>query len=96
LANKRYYADNNKYISKNDKLVQLSSLVSAKIKSDLRDLIIDRDHVAHGRPPYLLGRRQTIERYLEVGLEIVQAYLGQIKKDEWPNLSKLTLASSRR
>lgn len=98
LANKRHFADKKRYISSNDKLQRVSSLVDAENKDRIRAIVIDRDHVAHGRAPYLVGRspENSIEKYLEAGRSVVNKYLNQLGPGDWPQLSNLDLASTRR
>jgi len=44
---------------------------------------------AHGRDPYLLGRKpeNAIERYLEAGMTLVNNYLKRLASGDWSKLS---------
>jgi hypothetical protein len=97
LGNKREFADNGKFISKKDHLHKVSKLINSENRHIIHDLLIDRDHVAHGRPPYILGHKAgaTLERYLEGGMSVINNYIRGLGPGEWHELSKLQLVSSR-
>jgi hypothetical protein len=99
LANKRHKLDFDKFESKARKLREKSRLIDSKATSQIIEkLFIDRDHVAHGRPPYILGRNDgvSIESYLEAINGVVNLYLNYIRPEEWSILSSLRLDSTRR
>ncbi|WP_149471427.1 hypothetical protein [Roseomonas genomospecies 6] len=98
LESKRQILDKGRAHSSNKKLLEHSILASGKIKDILRKLIIDRDHVSHGRKPYIIGSTQEISMsdYLEAILEVVNRYIKLLKPGEYEEMLKQDLHSTRK
>lgn len=98
LASKRLLADTGKTESKNEKLLEKSRLAQGKAVDTIKKLLIDRDHVAHGRPPYIVGHKLeiTLETYLDAVRELVNRYLQFLQPGEWPQMAAMRLESTRR
>lgn len=95
LANKRLIAEGKKPESSIGKILRRSSLVGNKAVETIRRLSIDRDHIAHGRPPYVLGSKgMTIEIYLDAIREVVNQYLHSTEPGKWPEMAALRLPST--
>lgn len=71
-----------------EKLIKTSPIVDQSTKEILRKLAIDRDHVAHGRGPYILASdaNDSIEGYLNAGRNVLSAYLEYIPTGSWPHI----------
>jgi hypothetical protein len=52
-----------------DKIVRMTPLGRRKHQRNLKKLIVDRGHVAHGRAPHIVGKnpKVTMETYLAAG-----------------------------
>jgi len=98
LASKRLLADTGKTESKNEKLLEKSRLIEGRMADAIKKLLIDRDHVAHGRPPYIVGHKPdvTLETYLDAVRELVNKYLQLLQPGEWPQMAAMRLESTRR
>ncbi|WP_379989938.1 hypothetical protein [Dongia soli] len=98
LANKRQMIAGEKAESKNKNLLKKTDLVDGRIANIIAKLIIDRDHVSHGRPPYILGSSDeiSIETYLDAMRVVVNKYLSLVQPGEWPKLAAMRLESTRR
>jgi hypothetical protein len=79
-----------------DKIVRMTPLIDETTRVTLKNLIIDRGHVAHGRAPHVVGKnpKYTIETYIEAGKMVLQKYLATIPHGEWPKLMTMTLNRS--
>lgn len=97
LANKRYFLENNRWQSSNKKLLSKNPLLSAETRDIVGHLIIDRDHVSHGRPPYILGQnKRNLEDYLTAILDVVNRYIDQVRGEDNHRLAATKVDSSRR
>ncbi len=97
LASKRLLADTGKTESKNKKSLDRTTLAQGKTAEIIGKLIIDRDHVSHGRPPHILRQNpDMMKEYLEAICSVVNRYLQALKPGEWPQMTGLTLSSTRK
>lgn len=98
LASKRLLADTGRTESKNKNLLEKSQLATGRTSEVIKKLILDRDHVAHGRPPFILGHNSdiTMETYLDAIRQVVNRYLELVQPGEWPQLASMRLESTRR
>jgi len=80
-----------------EKLIKTTPLVDNATKDDLTKLAIDRDHVAHGRPPYILTHNTayTLERYIRAALKVLRAYLTSIPGGRWPDIMTMKVGRKR-
>jgi hypothetical protein len=74
-----------------DKLVKSTDLVGDEERRILKNMFIDRGHVAHGRDFHILGLRNglIIEDYVEATRSLFSNYLNKLKPGEWPDASQL-------
>lgn len=81
-----------------DKMIRTTKLVDDRTKQELKTLMIDRGHVAHGRAPYMMGRdpQYTIERYILAARKLLLAYLADIPADLWPKFMNMKLDGNAR
>lgn len=93
LGSKRRLLLGLKVFKRERDLIQKTDLVDEPTRRILKKLFIDRDHIAHGREAYLVGRKgqPTIEDYVEAVRELRSNYLGKLKSGEWPSASQLSL-----
>jgi hypothetical protein len=79
-----------------DKIVRKTPLLDDKIKETLAKLIIDRGHVAHGRPPHILATNPsyTLETYVSAGKMVLEKYLAGIPDGAWPHLMMMSINRS--
>lgn len=98
LATKRLMVDTGKAETSIKKLLNKTVLATGQTALSIDRLIIDRNHVAHGRPPYILGNNPdvTLEIYLEAVRNVVSQYLSLVQPGEWPELAAIKLKSTRR
>jgi hypothetical protein len=75
-------------VEKIDKLIRLTPLADGKTKEELKYLLVDRNHVAHGRAPHILAsdKGYTLERYIAAVDRLIGAYLQSIPSDAWPDI----------
>jgi hypothetical protein len=80
-------------VEKLDKMIRTTTLVDDATKDDLKKLMIDRGHVAHGRVPYIMGRdpQYTIERYVLAARKVLLAYLANIPQGLWQEFMNMKL-----
>jgi hypothetical protein len=80
-----------------DKMIRTSNLVPASVRETLLKLAIDRGHVAHGKPPYIVGKHKefSLERYLQATRELLDAYLHSIEPGTWPTVMSKPPVRSR-
>ena len=58
---------------------------------------MDRGHIAHGRAPYIIKHSSggvTIESYLDVMREVVNAYLSSMRPDEPARLASTSIGQA--
>lgn len=81
LANKHRMVIENKSDIKLDKLIRQTLLLDDKSREVIKNLMIDRGHVAHGRDPHCLGRKDgaTMQNYIEHTRDMVNAYLQALR-----------------
>lgn len=93
LGSKRRLLLGLKVFKRERDLIRKTDLVDEPTRRILKKLFIDRDHVAHGRETYLVGRKgePRIEDYVEAVREVLSRYLGLLKPGEWPPASQLQL-----
>lgn len=80
LANKVRLAEGRtKPLHEIRQLLRETSLVSGPARSIVSKLFYDRDHVAHGRKPYIIGNSAdiSIESYLDAILDVLRAYIAR-------------------
>lgn len=98
LSKARYTATPNASNLKLEKLIKKSTIIDNSTKETLRQLAIDRDHVAHGRRPHILASNPsvTIEGYLNAGRDVLSAYIGSIPAGAWPDIMVMDPIRHRR
>lgn len=97
LESKRRLADKGRTDSKNKNLLKGSRLAQGKTAAVIAKLIIDRDHAAHGREPYIVGKDpEMMSAYLDAIRNVVNTYIEFLQPGEWPALAKLRLDSTRK
>lgn len=81
LANKHRMVIEGKSDIKLDKLIRETQLLDNKSREVIKNLMIDRGHVAHGRDPYCLGNKDgaTMQNYIECTRDMVNAYLQALR-----------------
>ena len=84
--------------SKLEKLLRTTTLVDEKTRDVLGKLVIDRNHVAHGREPYVIARdpKYSLEGYVHAVRSLVGSYLKAMPLGDWPQIMDLRLQSRRR
>lgn len=94
LANKRMYADGMKMRTKNKDLLKETTLAEGETRTILRKLIIDRDHVAHGRLPYIVNKTPSImTHYFEAMKTVLNKYLSSLEEGEFHELASINLGA---
>jgi len=97
LANKRLFADGSTMQTDNVKLLRKSRLADDDAKNILRKLIIDRDHVAHGREPYILSKEPSMmTQYFEAMGVVINNYVTSIKGKEFNELATVKLGEKHK
>jgi hypothetical protein len=92
LANKRIYADGKKMETDNDKLLKKTSLADEGTKNVLRKLLIDRDHVAHGRDPYIVGKDPAVMiQYFDAIRAVINKYFASLGVGEFHELAAIKM-----
>ena len=83
--------------SKLEKAIRTTKLVGKPIREKLKHLRIDRNDVAHGREPHLIGqgKENTIEIYIQAVRHLVSAYLKAMPLGEWPKIMDLRLENPK-
>jgi len=98
LESKRQLAEKGRSKSKNKQLLQTSILAQGRTLEMLKKLIVDRDHVAHGRRPYVIGKNSdvSLSDYLAAVLSVVNRYIELLRPGEYEELSMHDLHSTRK
>lgn len=97
LANKRLFADGGTMQTDNVRLLRKSRLADDETKHVLRKLIIDRDHVAHGRHPYILSKEPSMmTQYFEAMKVVINNYVTSIKGKEFNELATVKLGEKHK
>lgn len=83
--------------SKLEKAVRMTKLVEKPIREKLKNLLIDRNQVAHGREPNLIGpgKENSIEIYIQAVRHLVTAYLNAMPLGDWSGIMDLRLDNSK-
>jgi len=83
--------------SKLDKAVRKTKLVEEPIREKLKNLVSDRNQVAHGREPKLIGpdKENSVEIYIQAVRQLVTAYLNAMPLGDWPKVMDLRLDNSK-
>jgi len=80
-----------------EKVIRTTTLIDDSTKADLKKLLIDRNHVAHGRAPYLLNSNpeHSIERYIAAARKVLEAYLSNIPHGTWPEVMTMRIGRTQ-
>ncbi len=83
--------------SKLAKAIRTTNLVEKPVREKLKNLTIDRNQIAHGREPYLIGRDQenSVEIYIQAVRHLAGGYLNAMPPGEWPAVMDLRLENSK-
>lgn len=94
MLNKHRMAVQKKGPEKLEKLLRVSPLMDEETRDALKNLIIDRGHVAHGREPHLVGRdsRTTLESYIGAVRKLISNYLASIPQGQWPDIMNMQIS----
>lgn len=92
LGNKNRMLENKKSVDFNE-LMRTSPLLSAEHKQTIRNLFIDRGHVAHGRKLHILGNQSgvTLENYVLAISNVVQKFLELLPVGGWPEVAAMDI-----
>jgi len=81
-----------------ERAIRKTNLVAQTTRETLANLNIDRNCVAHGREPFILGKRDgvTIEDYIRAVRDLTSAYLNSFPTGTWPEVMDARLEKRTR
>jgi len=94
LANKHRMVVEGKSDIKLDKLIKQTPLLNHETRKIIKNLMVDRGHVAHGREPHCLGKKpnSSMQNYIKCTGHMVNAYLAALRESgKWNDALNLKL-----